>query len=186
MSRSIFPTRGGGGQGFTLSTKSVPAPGTTAGDLQEDDATGGTLKPTTQSYLDRVQNYIPAEIIAFFIFVNSLIGSTDTTETTAVGFLTIAGPEDWVGLLALAFGVLACWVYAYSAASNDYHRSWKIQAFMWTIAFLIWVYAIDAKVLAVFGVKLVPSLSGLMLAAFTLFSGMVVPKNDEASPTEAA
>jgi hypothetical protein len=184
MSRSIFPTRRSGGRGFTLSTKSVPAPGTAADDLQGDDATGDTPRPTMQSYLDRVQNYIPAEIIAFFIFVNSLIGGTDAERTTALGFLKIGGAEDWVGLLALALGLLACWLYAFSAASNDHHRSWKIQAFMWTIAFLIWIYAIDAKVLAVFGIKLVPSLSGLMLAAFTLFSGMVVPKKDEVTPTE--
>lgn len=179
MSRSIFPTQGSGGPGFTLSTKSVPTPMTAAGDLQQEDATGSTSPPTMQSYLDRVQNYIPAEILAFFIFVNSLIGGTDIERTTTLGFLKIARAEDWVGLLALALGVFACWLYAFSAASNDHHKSWKIQAFMWTIAFLIWIYAIDAKVLAVFGIKVVPSLSGLMLAAFTLFSGMVVPKKNE-------
>lgn len=176
MSRSIFPTAGRGGLGFTLSTKAVPAPGTADDGLLGDDPAAGDQSATMQSYLDRVQNYIPAEIIAFFIFVNSLIAGSVGERTEILGFLNIGGAEDWVSVLALGIGLIACWLYAFSAASSEHHSSWKIQAFLWTIAFLIWVYAIDAKVLAVLGIKLVPSLSGLLLATFTLFSGMVVPK----------
>ena len=41
----------------------------------EDSAGDETQKERGDGYLDRVAKYVPAEVIAFFIFVNSIVGS---------------------------------------------------------------------------------------------------------------
>jgi len=185
MARSVFPTSSESLLGISFSAKPVPPPS------QPVDSTGqpipqadGTVQPDPQNYLERVQNYIPAEIIAFFIFVNSLI--VGEVGNNADGSVNVT-VDKWVSYGALGFGLLACWLYAKSASNTDNNPAWKLQAFMWSIAFLIWSYAIDAKVWEFQGIELVPSLSGFLLAGFTLFSGLIIPAKaatPDPDPTE--
>ncbi|GEM_PF-4167084 len=182
MPRSVYPVERASGAGVTISSQAVPAPtAAQIGDgLQGDDGTP-TPPPTTQHYLDRVQNYIPAEIVAFFIFVNSLIaGDPESPEAGAGSAATQLSPDNWVGIAALVIGLVGCWVYSKAVSAKDGNPAWKLQALLWSIAFLIWIYAIDAKVLEVFDIDLVPSVSGLLLAGFTLLSGFIVPAKAKA------
>ncbi|MBU0792164.1 MAG: hypothetical protein KKC55_17100, partial [Gammaproteobacteria bacterium] len=122
-----------------------------------------------QSYLERVQNYIPAEIIAIFIFVNSLVSA----PLDGAGKVT---PEGWVSVWAVLVCVIACFVVARVAANQADVPTWVLQAMMFVIALLIWIYAMDAKVLRVIGHDPIPALSGLLLVTFTIFSGLLAPK----------
>ncbi|WP_262694097.1 hypothetical protein [Kordiimonas aquimaris] len=187
MPRSIYPARATGKFGFNLSANTVPPP-VQPSEREREAQTGNILPPgdaieqvggassdtgTHQNYLDRVQNYIPAEIIAFFIFVNSLIPGI--AGSAAEGWSV----DKVVSVLSVLVGLLACWFYAKAMSESDNNPSWKLQAILWSIAFLIWIYAIDAKVLDLISHDPVPSLSGLMLAGFTIFSGLVIPTQEE-------
>lgn len=184
MARTVFSDSSKTGGGLSLSSKAVlidrpkartamvadPAGGGGSGTGGTGNATGpGGNSDDYQGYLDRIQSYIPAEVIALFILVNSVMGSTDDPVYEGWSY------DDMAGVLALIIGLIACFVYAAVAASNDGNPAWRTQAMMWGVAFLIWVYAIDAKVLTAFNIELVPAFSTLLLATFTLASGFVVP-----------
>lgn len=160
MTRSVFPNPEKVGLA-TFSSKKVPPP--TVSD--ESKKTEREL----QGYLDRVRNYIPSEIVAFLIFVNSLIGAN---VLDVDGQILVDG---WVAIGAMVVGIVACVLFVKSTAQTEGNPVWVLQAMMSIIAFLIWSYAIDAKFLDVIGIETVPSVSGLVLASFTMLSGFLVP-----------
>lgn len=129
-----------------------------------------------QSYLERVQNYIPAEVIAIFIFVNSLIANPRIEDSISV--------EGFVALASVAVCVVACFVLAKVAAKQAENPAYKLQASMFVVALFIWIYAMDAKVLDVLELEPIPALSGLLLVTFTVFSGLIVPKVAVDAPPE--
>ncbi|SLN41067.1 hypothetical protein [Pseudooctadecabacter jejudonensis] len=162
--RAIHPKTANRG-GITFSTAAIEVPEGTPG-------TPGTLstKAQRQSYIDRVRNYIPVEVIAFFIFANSLVdrenlSSDDVKMTTAI-----------VAVATVVIGLFATFVYVKMAADQAGNQAWKVHAAMAAVAYCIWVYALDAKVFALIGTNIQDTaLSGLLLASFTLFSGLIVP-----------
>lgn len=149
--------------------------------LDTDGSTPRMRKRTAeeQSYLERVQNYIPAEIVAIFIFVNSLVATPVDTN----GKVT---PEGWVAVAAVIICALACFVFARVAAKQDDNPTFWLQGWMFVIALLIWVYALDAKILQVIDHRPIPALSGLLLVTFTMFSGLLVPTVKRVEPPSDA
>ncbi len=167
---------------FTLSTAAVPA---------TDDS-----KKAAENYLERVRAYIPVEVLAFFIFANSLVGElvAPGRPTAQVGgdqsAVQASAPmwtsNEWVALAALAIGAVGTIIYARIAARANRGAVWGVQATLSLIAFLIWTYAIGAKAYLVLDIDVVPAVAGLLLATFTLFSGLVVPLKTPANPSKAA
>jgi hypothetical protein len=176
MARTVFPGRGGPGL-IELSMKRVPvgepvAPLPPGGEALApvSSAPASAAPPRDwQGYLDRIQSYIPAEIIAFYIFINSLVDPASAPVWRGWSH------DDIAALIGLVLGLAACFLYARMAAANDRNPAWRTQGVLWAVAFLIWVYAIDAKVLEALNIELVPAFAGLLLGGFTLFSGFVIP-----------
>lgn len=129
------------------------------------------------SYLDRIKAYIPAEVVAFFIFVNSLVLGSPLrspgapSDKTVQESLTIDG---MVAIASLALGVLLSFLYARVAAKGG-DTPWRVQGLVTAIAFLVWSYAIGGQGYAALNLHIVPSLAGLLLAAFTIVSGFIIP-----------
>ena len=176
MARTIFPVEARSGL-VSVTAQSMPRPTSLSAPPPPDPAQslnpsgGRTDRPRTaeeQSYLERVQNYIPAEIVAIFIFVNSLI----STPVDANGKVT---PEGWVAFSTVLVCIVACFLFARVAAKQVDNPAFRLQGWMFVIALLIWVYAIDAKVLQVVGHEPIPALSALLIVTFTMFSGLLVP-----------
>ncbi len=169
MARTIYPLEADSTLfSFTAQNTRRPLSGDEAAQQQRERT------EEEQSYLERVQNYIPAEIVAIFVFVNSLV-STPLED----GRIT---PEGWVAVGAVLVCLVACFVFARVAARQVENPSFRFQGWMFAIALLIWIYAMDAKVLEVVGHNPIPSLSGLLLVTFTVFSGLVVPTVKPAGP----
>ena len=61
-----------------------------------------------------------------------------------------------------------------SAAKNG-NSPWVVQSIVTAIAFLVWSYATDARAYEVMRIAVVPSVSGLLIAAFTVLSGLIIP-----------
>lgn len=122
-----------------------------------------------QGYLERVQNYIPAEIVAAFIFINSLIDEPfDKTKDTITA-------DGMVAVASVVICLFGCFLFAKVAAASERNPAYKVQGLMFGFALLIWAYAMDAKALEALQITPLPSLAGLCLITFTIISGLVVP-----------
>ncbi|WGW05514.1 hypothetical protein [Tropicibacter oceani] len=134
---------------------------------------------STQTYIDRVRNYIPLEVIAFFIFCNAMI---DNGEAPQLLWSGSASPDDFVAVATVLVSLVGVVIYVKTAAERADTGTWKLHAVVSCLAFLVWAYAIGAEALPVLGIPQVPSVSGLLLGTFTLFSGLVVPvRKDDAA-----
>jgi hypothetical protein len=130
-----------------------------------------------KSYLDRVKAYIPAEVVAFFIFVNSLVLGLNlrvTTQPPGSDPQSVLTPDGYVAISALVFGVILSLLYARVAAKSS-GQPWVVQAIVTAIAFLVWSYAVGGRGYEVLNLAVVPSVAGLLMAAFTVVSGFIVP-----------
>ncbi|MEM8500197.1 MAG: DUF5675 family protein [Pseudomonadota bacterium] len=176
MARSVYPDPNSRAY-VSFSTSSVPLAPVAKSKVMGANETipGNRTVIEFQGYLDRVRNYIPIEILAFFVFVNSLVGKTHTTtgEINANGYVAVA---------AVVLGAIATILYVRATARAEENPFWKLQATLALLAFFIWVYAIDAKALGIFKLEVIPSLSGLLLASFTVFSGLIIPGSSTRVP----
>lgn len=178
MARSVFPNPASSGP-FTFSTRKMPPPASQPLPRGEDQlrmqialATGknnANPERDLQGYLERVRNYIPVEIVAFFMFVNALV--TDKNLTDPTGILV----DGWVAIASILVSIAACVMLVRANAQAEDVKVWKLQAVMTVISLVIWTYALDAKYLDVLKIEQVPSVSGLLLGSFTMLSGFIVP-----------
>ncbi|MDX8526760.1 hypothetical protein RFM68_19875 [Mesorhizobium sp. MSK_1335] len=142
-------------------------------------------------YLERVAKYVPAEIVAFFIFVNSILDNavkkpvavaqaSDAKDVpdavrTAIQTVTMAGFSVWdisrvVFVIALAMTPL----YLKSMSdSADGTEAPGANIVMSMLAFPFWAYAVDA---VAFRPWHDGALASIMLAIFTVISGAVRPE----------
>ncbi len=127
-----------------------------------------------QNYIDRVRAYIPVEVVAFFIFVNSLVSE----NVGSVRDLSTLTADGYVAVLAAIVGIIGTIIYSRLSANSLNIQTWKLSTAVAVAGFCIWIYAMDAKLFDVLELGVVPSVSGLLLATFTLFVGLVVPTTD--------
>lgn len=179
-------------------------PGLEAVAAAEDDAGGQNGQGETDSkdgdgYLDRVAKYVPAEVVAFFIFVNSILVNateqpvakalTDAVAAESKGIpedipgavraaiykIEMAGISVWTISWAVLFIALAMTpVYLKSVSdAADNAEAPGANIVMSMLAFPFWAYAVDALAFRPWHDG---ALASIMLATFTLISGAVRPE----------
>ncbi|MBA1141906.1 hypothetical protein [Mesorhizobium neociceri] len=156
---------------------------------------GETDSKDGDGYLDRVAKYVPAEVVAFFIFVNSILVNavekpaakalTDAVaaESTdipgqvqaAIYKIEMAGISVWTISWAVLFIALAMTpVYLKSVSdAADNAEAPGANIVMSMLAFPFWAYAVDALAFRPWHDG---ALASIMLATFTLISGAVRPE----------
>lgn len=166
----------------------------------EDDEGGQNGQGETDSkdgdgYLDRVAKYVPAEVVAFFIFVNSILVNavekpaakalTDAVAAdsknipgdvrAAIYKIEMAGISVWTISWAVLFIALAMTpVYLKSVSdAADNAEAPGANIVMSMLAFPFWAYAVDALAFRPWHDG---ALASIMLATFTLISGAVRPE----------
>jgi hypothetical protein len=166
----------------------------------EDDAGGQNGQGETDSkdgdgYLDRVAKYVPAEVVAFFIFVNSILdnaveqpvakamalalneNSKDVPGAVraAISGVDMAGISIWtISWIMLVVALAMTPVYLKSVSdSSDHAESPGANIIMSMLAFPFWAYAVDA---VAFRPWHDGALASIMLATFTLISGAIRPE----------
>lgn len=138
-------------------------------------------------YLDRVAKYVPAEIVAFFIFVNGIlsdsvdkiISKADAEKypvqlESALQSATMAGINVWwISLVMFVIGLLLTPLYfmAVQKPEDKQEHVW-INVSVSMLAFPFWAYAIDA---VVFRPWHDGALASIALATFTIVSGAIKP-----------
>jgi hypothetical protein len=123
----------------------------------------------TDGYLERIAKYVPAEMLAFSIFINAIL---DQTVKTGGKLTSMAGfPVVTIAVIAFA----ACWICSplfvwYVRQKGD---AWVVNALMSFLAFPIWSYAIGN---VAFQDYRDGNLAAILLVSFSLLSGLVAPR----------
>ncbi|TRD03541.1 hypothetical protein FJV76_15890 [Mesorhizobium sp. WSM4303] len=155
----------------------------------ETDSKGG------DGYLDRVAKYVPAEVVAFFIFVNSILDnaaeepvakalataldekSTDVPGAVraAIDTVKMAGFSIWnISWIVLIIALAMTPIYLKSVSdAADSAEAPGANIVMSMLAFPFWAYAVNALALRPWHDG---ALASIMLATFTLISGAIRPE----------
>lgn len=160
----------------------------------ETDSKGG------DGYLDRVAKYVPAEVVAFFIFVNSILvnavekpiakavaeapddSAIPGKVRDAISSETMAGFTVWHiswAVLIIALAMTPVYLKSVSDAADNAEAP-GANIVMSMLAFPFWAYAVNALALRPWHDG---ALASIMLATFTLFSGAVRPEYINAALT---
>jgi hypothetical protein len=122
------------------------------------------------NYLERIAKYVPAEVIAFTIFVNAIL---EQVLRSGGPTATMAGlPVSTVAIGALAVGFILTPLFVWYVREEG--DAWVINAFVSTLAFPFWAYALGA---AAFSQYWDGNLAAILLATFTIVSGLISPRS---------
>lgn len=136
------------------------------------------VKQQGDTYLERVAKYVPAEVVAFFIFASAILKQSKedlTLKGAKAEGLTIADlPLDKVGVAVFMLAWLCVPIYLWrQARAGD---ATFVNAAMSTAVFPIWCYAVDGVgVGTVFHVPYDGHLASIVLGAASLLSGLIAP-----------
>ncbi len=121
------------------------------------------------TYLERLGKYVPAELLAFSIFINAILEQAIRAggKTASMGGL----PITTVGAIALGIGMVMTPIYVWYVRQDG--DAWIVNAIMSTLSFPFWAYALSA---VAFEGYQDGNLAAILLASFTLFSGLVMPR----------
>ena len=120
-------------------------------------------------YLDRIAKYVPAEVLAFSVFINAML---DQAQKAAGAAALMAGmPVSTIGTAVLIAGtVLTPFFMWYLRKPGD---AWIINAFVSTLLYPIWAYALG---LVAFTGYWDGNLAAILLASATVVSGLFTPR----------
>jgi hypothetical protein len=132
---------------------------------------GETQAQNTQAadnFLERIAKYVPAEVIAFFIFINAIL---DQAVKTGGPGATMAGfPVMYVALATLVGAIVLTPLFVWYVREEG--DAWIINACVSTVAFPFWAYALGAIAFADYRDG---NLAAILLATFTVVSGFIAP-----------
>ena len=121
------------------------------------------------NYLERMVKYVPGEIFAGFMLINSIL---DQAMKSGGPNATMAGlPVGSIAIGALLFAMmlvpLFCW---YVQEEND---AWVTHAIVSTVAFPFWAYLLGA---VAFADRHDGNLAVILVLTFTAVSGLAAPR----------
>jgi hypothetical protein len=128
--------------------------------------------PEADNYLARIAKYVPGEVLAFFVFINVILEQAVKTggETAAMAGV----PVSTVALGALLVGLVLTPLFVWYVREEG--DAWITNACVSAVAFPFWAYALGA---VAFNNYWDGNLAAIMLATFTVVSGLISPPRTE-------
>jgi hypothetical protein len=149
-----------------------PAPAGVSDEATGASRTPGELTPNTatapDNYLERIAKYVPAEVLAFSIFINAILDQAMRSGGTAPMMVGI--PVISIAIVALIAGMLAAPFFVWYV--HEEGDAWVTNAVVSFFAFPFWSYALGA--VAFTGYR-DGNLAAILLATFTVVSGLIKP-----------
>lgn len=136
-------------------------PGGLGQEGQENTAPG-------DNYLERIAKYVPGEVLAFFIFINAILDQASKTGGKAATMAGIPVSSVAQGALIVCMVLVPLFVW-YVREKGD---AWLTNAFVSTLAFPFWAYALGATAFDHWD----GNLAAILLATFTVVSGLISPR----------
>ena len=121
------------------------------------------------NYLERIAKYVPAEVLAFFIFINVILEQAVKTGGKAAAMAGV--PVTTVAQGALVVGLVLTPLFVWYVREEG--DAWLTNAFVSTLAFPFWAYALGA---VAFNDHWDGNLAAILLATFTVVSGLISPR----------
>src|SRR6266849_1133679 len=90
------------------------------------------------SYLERIAKYVPAEVLAFFIFINVIL--EQAVKTGGKSAMMSGVPVTTVAQGALVLGIVLTPLFIWYVREEG--DAWLTNAFVSTLAFSFWAYAL--------------------------------------------
>jgi hypothetical protein len=148
-----------------------------------DAATAGDPAPSTSieqdDYLLRIAKYVPAEVLGFSILINAVLDQALRNGGSAAAMAGI--PVMTIAIAALVLGtVMAPFYVWYVHQKGD---AWVTNACVSFVAFPFWSYALGA---VAFTDIRDGNLAAILLASFTVMSGMIKPLSFAATRAQEA
>jgi hypothetical protein len=138
-----------------------------------------SLAVDPDDYLQRLAKYVPAEIVAFSILINAILEQALRDGGPAAAMAGI--PVMTIAIAALVAGtIMSPFFVWYVRQKGD---AWITHAGVAFLAFPVWSYALDA---VAFADHRDGNLAAIVLATFTLLSGLVKPLPFEVARAQAA
>src|SRR4029077_3717642 len=125
--------------------------------------------PIADNYLERIAKYVPGEVLAFFIFLNVILEQAQ--KTGGKGAVMAGVPVTTVAQGALIVGLLLTPLFVWYVREEG--DAWLINAFVSTLAFPFWAYALGA---VAFSDYRDGNFAAILLATFTVVSGLISPR----------
>jgi hypothetical protein len=138
---------------------------------------GYALSPVVQApddYLARIAKYVPAEVIAFSLFINAILDQAVRAGGPAA---TMAGfPVASIAQIALVAGIVLTPLFVWYVREEG--DAWITNAVVSTLLFPFWAYAMGAVAFADYRDG---NLAAILLATVTVVSGFISPRVPRAS-----
>jgi len=136
-----------------------------------------TVKEQGDTYLERVAKYVPAEIVAFFIFASSILKQSHADllarNAKPEEFVMAGISLDKIGIAVFLLALVCVPIYLWRQAEPG--DSPFLNAAMATALFPIWGYAVEG-VGVTHWLPFDGHLASIVLGAASLLSGLVGPK----------
>jgi hypothetical protein len=120
------------------------------------------------TYLERVAKYVPAEVLAFSVFINIMLDQA--LKSGGQGAMMAGMPVSTIATAVLIAGtVLTPFYMWYVRRPGD---AWALNAFVSTLVYPFWAYALGS---AAFVGYWDGNLAAILLASVTVVSGLFSP-----------
>jgi hypothetical protein len=130
-------------------------------------------------YLLRLAKYVPAEVLAFSILINAILDQALRNGGTAAAMAGI--PVMTIAVAALVLGTLMSPFFVWYV--HDKGDAWVTNACVSFVAFPFWSYALGA---VAFTDIRDGNLAAILLASFSVMSGLIKPLSVEAARAQEA
>jgi hypothetical protein len=151
----------------------VRIPAESSGIIGLDEQVLGGVNKTepsaTDGYLERVAKYVPSEVLAFFIVINAILNQVVQAGGKSALMAGISVMVVAQAALVVSTVLVPLFVW-YVREKGD---AWVVNAVVSTLAFPFWAYALGATA---FVEHWDGNLAAIMLATFTVVSGLVSPR----------
>jgi hypothetical protein len=149
-----------------------PAPAGVSDEAAGTSRTQGELAPSTaiapDNYLERIAKYVPAEVLAFSIFINAILDQAMRSGGNVPMMVGI--PVITIAIVALIAGMMAAPFFVWYV--HEEGDAWVTNAVVSFFAFPFWCYALGAVAFTDYRDG---NLAAILLATFTVVSGLIKP-----------
>lgn len=164
MSRLVRPER--------IVVRPIPEAGIAlegVGEGGRAQAAGQDIRERGDTYLERVAKYVPAEIVAFFIFADSIVRQSKLDKQAYMASFSV----EHVGLAIF----LIAWICVpfYLRRVSEPGDAFGVNAAMATLLFPVWAYAVQGTGVTSF-VSYDGHLASIVLGGCSLLSGLAEPR----------
>lgn len=143
-------------------------------------AAGGAAPEAVRNddYLLRIAKYVPAEVLAFSVLINAILDQA--LRNGGKDALMAGTPVMAIAAAALVIGTLMAPFYVWYV--HEEGDAWITNAFVSFLAFPFWSYAMGA---VAFTDLRDGNLAAILLASFTVASGLIKPLGVAREPVQA-